>query len=243
MTRRSHARRPRRLPEGLCVDAFGDRILLSRKPGTREMPTAGRELCEIGNADLGGICPLCTRALASVPDGPVGQAYPARFAAPDLPGNRNAGDVLFRTTANGHFAMVVSSSPRSGLDCVLERAKVTGHFTATFAMRSGIWKVALLKSAYLAACLHLGEVPRTQDADHVREIIRSGSFGLGGDSVGVQEPFPFRVFRIYGASTTTARRLWVGVAWIPWKGGDVPIFGVGLGSVAFVTWPIPDQRQ
>lgn len=112
------------------------------------------------------------------------QAYPARFAAPDLPGCRNAGDVLFRTTANGNFAMVVASSPRSGLDCVLERAKVTGHFTATFAMRSGIWKVALLKSAYLAACLHLGEVPRTQDADHVREIIRSGSFGLGGDSFG-----------------------------------------------------------
>lgn len=143
----------------------------------------------------------------------------------------------------GTFAMVVAGSPRSGLDCVLERAKVTGHFTATFAMRSGIWKVALLKSAYLAACLHLGEVPRTQDADHVREIIRSGSFGLGGDSVGVHEPFPFRVFRIYGASTTTARRLWVGVAWIPWTGGHVPIFGVGLGSVAFVTWPIPDQRQ
>jgi hypothetical protein len=141
MTRRSHARRPQRLPEGLCVDAFGDRIQLSRKPGTREIPTAGRELCEIGNADLGGICPLCTRALASVPDGPVGsaehvppravggiartrtclecngrasaseaelvrwwaQAYPARFAAPDLPGCRNAGDVLFRTTANGNF--------------------------------------------------------------------------------------------------------------------------------------------
>jgi hypothetical protein len=212
MTRPSRARRPRRLPEGLYVDAFGDRILLSRKPGTREIPTAGRELCEIGSADFGGICPLCTRAFASVPDGPVGsaehvppravggiartrtclecngrasaseaelvrwwaRAYPARFAVPDLPEYRNAGDVLFRTTANGNFAMVVSSSPRSGLDCVLERAKVTGHFTATFAMRSGMWKVALLKSAYLAACLHLGDARcRPRSRDHPHWVVRT----------------------------------------------------------------------
>jgi hypothetical protein len=83
-----------------------------------------------------------------------------------------------------------------------------GHFTTTFTTPSGTWKVALLKAAYQAACLHLGEVPRTPDADYARKIIRSGSFGLAGNSVGVDEPVPFRIFRIYGASAEAARRLW-----------------------------------
>jgi hypothetical protein len=54
---------------------------------------------------------------------------------------------------------------------------------------------------------------------------------------------PFRVFRAYDVNQTDARRVWIGVALLPWSGGDVPIFGVGLGGVAFVTCPLPDLRQ
>lgn len=217
MAKKRHSRGPRLLPEGLHIDAFGDRIQLSRSPTSREILTVSRELCEVGDADLGGICPLCTRTLTSASDLPdnsssaehvppcaVGgvvrtrtcrgcnqrasasegelarwwaQAYSARFSSPGLPGYRNAGDVLLRTTTTGKFALVVSASPRSGLDSVLQQARVSGHLTATFTIPPDTWKIALLKSAYLAACLHLGEVPMSSDADQVREIIRAGHSG------------------------------------------------------------------
>lgn len=74
MARRSRTRRPRRLPERLHIGAFDDRIQLFRRRIPREIPAAARELCEVGTADLGGICPLCTSTLASAPDGRVGSA-------------------------------------------------------------------------------------------------------------------------------------------------------------------------
>lgn len=281
MTRHRRRAWPTRMPEGLHIDVFGDRIHLSRRPNSGEIPTVCRELCQVGDIDLGDTCPLCTRKLSSVSDlsgrsaehvppralgGIVrtrtcracnqrasaseaelarwwAQSYPARFAAPGLPGYRNAGDVLLRASAHGKPVFIVTDSPRSGLGHVLEQARASGRMTATFTAPTDTWKVALLKSAYLAACLHLGEVPNSPDADHVREIIRSGVFGLDGASIGVEEALPFRAFRIYGISGDEVRRLWVGVALLPWAGGCVPIFGVGIGAVAFVTWPIPDQRQ
>jgi hypothetical protein len=163
MARRSRTRRPRRLPERLHIDAFDDRIQLSRRPTRREIPTAAPELCEVGAADLGGICPLCTSTWLPLPmagsarrshvphavGGVVrtrtcpecngcasaseaelvrwwAQAYPARFATPDLPGYRNAGEALVRSTTNGKFALIISGSPRSGVDNVLEQAGVMG---------------------------------------------------------------------------------------------------------------------
>lgn len=87
----------------------------------------------------------------------------------------------------------------------------------------------------------LGEIPRTPDAVQARAVIRNGSFGLDGSNVGVGPgAVPFRVFPIYGANGADARRVSLGVAELPWVGGNVPIFGVGLGGVAFVTWPLPD---
>lgn len=93
---------------------------------------------------------------------------------------------------------------------------------------------------FLAACIHLGEVPDTPDGRWVRNAIRNGRFvpddfvGVGADAV------PFRVFRVSGGDPSAA---WVGHVMLPCHKGDVPIFGVGLGDVAFVTWPLPDLRR
>jgi hypothetical protein len=172
------------------------------------------------------------------------QAYPARFATPGLPGLRVGGDVLLRTTANGKFALAVSGAATDGVHDVLTTAGLTAKVTASFSLPTGDWVVALLKSAYLAACVHLGEVPLTRDAQYAREVIRAGAFGTEVPMVGDDsDSVPFRVFRIYDATEEEARSLWIGVAFLPWAGGGVPIFGVGLGGVAFVTWPIPDLRR
>jgi hypothetical protein len=282
LPKQSRKRTRHQLPEGLHVDAFGDRIDLSRRPGAGEVPTDALHLCDVRNAEFGGLCPLCTGKLAPTPAGRPGtaehvpqytlggvvltrtcsdcndrgalaeaellrwwaQAYPARFATPGLPGSRVGGDVLLRTTTNGKFALVVRGGAAAGVHDVLTTAGLTEDVTASLSLATGAWMVALLKSAYLAACVHLREVPRTRDAQYVREIIRAAAFridppvvGSGNDSV------PFRVFRIYDATAEQARGVWMGVAFLPLAGDPVPIFGVGLGAVAFVTWPIPDLRQ
>src|SRR5262249_18851499 len=64
LTKRSRKRVRPRLLEGLHVDAFGDRIDLSRRPGVGEVPTEARPLCEVGYAEFGDLCPLCTGRLA-----------------------------------------------------------------------------------------------------------------------------------------------------------------------------------
>jgi hypothetical protein len=172
------------------------------------------------------------------------QAYPARFATRGLRGFRTGGDVLLRTATNGKFALVISGAAANGVHDVLTTAGLTEDVTATLSLPMNAWMVALLRSSYLAACVHLGEVPLTRDAEYAREVIRAGAFGtevpMAGDG---RDSVPFRVFRIYDATDEEARSLWIGVAVLPWAGGGVPIFGVGLGAVAFVTWPIPDLRQ
>lgn len=172
------------------------------------------------------------------------QAYPARFATPGLPGSRVGGDVLLRTTTNGKFALVVRGGAGAGVHDVPTTAGLTEDVTASLSLATGAWMVALLKSAYLAACVHLREVPRTRDAQCVREIVRAGAFGTDPPVVGSgNDSVPFRVFRIYNATAAQARGVWMGVAFLPRAGDPVPIFGVGLGAVAFVTWPVPDLRQ
>jgi hypothetical protein len=282
LTRRSRKRVRQRFSESLHIDVFGDRILLSRRPGPGEISTVVRRLCDIGYAEFEDICPLCTGSLASTPANRRGsaehvpplalggivrtrtcvecngngalaeaellrwwkKAYPARFATPGLPGFRRGGDVLLRTTESGKFALVVSGGSTHGVHDVLATAGLTDPVTAALSLPTGTWTVALLKSAYLAACIHLGELPLSRDARYARDIIRARTFGPGVPMVGNgSDSVPFRVFRIYGATKKEGRSLWMGVALLPWEGGNVPIFGVGLGAVAFVTWPIPDLRR
>lgn len=80
--------------------------------------------------------------------------YTARFEAPGLRGSRAAGGVLLRSTVDGAFVLVVAGPATTGVRGVLSAAATTGEFTGTFVEHSGAWKVALLKSAYLAACVH-----------------------------------------------------------------------------------------
>lgn len=271
-----------RLFEGLHLDAFGDRIFLSRRPSPGEISTVVRHLCDIGYAEFGDICPLCTGSLASTPASRRGsaehvpplalggivrtrtcvecnsngalaeaelvrwwkQAYPARFRTRGLPGFRKGGDVLLRTAESGKFALIVSGAPTHGVHDVLTTAGLTDPVTAALSLPTGTWTVALLKSAYLAACIHLGELPLSRDAQYARDIIRARTFGPGAPMVGNgSDSMPFRVFRLYSETKEEARSLWIGVALLPSEGGNVPIFGVGLGTVAFVTWPIPDLRR
>jgi hypothetical protein len=171
-------------------------------------------------------------------------AYPASFKTAGPPGHRVGGDVLLRGTAEGKFALIVSGRAGDGVRDVLTTAGLKDRVDATFRLPTETWQVALLKSAYLAACVHLGEVPHTPDAVYARKVIRDGTFGPRGAVVGVgDDAVPFRVFRVYRADAEGTREMWIGFVVMPSVVGNVPIFGIGLGAVAFVTWPLPDIRQ
>jgi hypothetical protein len=236
-------------------------------------------LSEVGYADFGGCCPLCTGWLPTTPGGRLGsaedvppravggmvrtrtcgdcngrsaaaesdlvrwwaKAYPARFGTSSVPGARNGGEVLLRSTVSGKPVLVVYGRP---VHEVLTAAGLDDQVSCTLAVPTGAWKIALLKAAYLAACIHLGEIPHTPDADYARKMIRAETFGPWEPKVGLgADAVPFRIFRRYAVGHEEARRVWIGAAGMPWSGGVLPIFGVGLGAVAFVTWPIPDLRR
>jgi hypothetical protein len=90
MAKPGRNRKRRQLPDGLHVDAFGDRIDLTRGPGPGEVPTTARALCEVGYADFGGTCPLCTGRLPRTPSGRLGSAE-------DVPPHAVGGTVRTRT--------------------------------------------------------------------------------------------------------------------------------------------------
>jgi hypothetical protein len=272
MGKRSRKRSRKQLPDGLHVDVAGDRILLGRTPAPGEVPTVGQAWRPVGYCDFGGVCPLCAVPVSEadlsdehVPPYSVGgivrtrtcatcngrgsraeaelvrwwaREFRAKLSTDGVQGARAVGDVLFRLTREGKFAIVASGDAAAE---VLDAARHgSGTVTVTFFGPSEVWRTALLKSAYLAACVHLGEVPDSPDARWARDTIKSGRFGAG-DLVGVGgDAVPFRVFRVTGADPAA---VWVGHVMLPWDRGDVPIFGVGLGDVAFVTWPMPDLRE
>jgi hypothetical protein len=281
MSRRGRDRRRRQLPNGLYIDAFGDRIDLTLRPEPNEIPTTARLLCEVGYDDFGGTCPLCTQALPRAPSGRLGSAehvppyavggvvrtrtcpdcnsrgssaeadlvrwwarkHRARFETPGVRGHRIGGGVLLRRSTGAKFALIVTDHT-GGVSELLAAAGTNERVTTTFLLPTEGWILALLKAAYLAACVHLGQVPSTADADYARQAVRSGSFGPRGPYVGVgPDSVPFRIFRVYDVDEPGARQVAIGVAGLPWSGGRVPIFGVALGAVAFVTWPLPDLRH
>lgn len=273
MTKRSRKRERRRLPEGLHIDVSGDRILLGRTMRPGEVPTTGAKWADVGSSNFDGRCPLCGKQTPSseltaehVPPFATGgfkrtwtcepcngrasgaeadllrwwaSDYRAKASATGIPGNRAVGSALLRRSASGRPALIMSGEPVSHM--IDSAAGVGGTLRLTISGPTGEWPAALFKSAYLAACLHLGEIPTTPDGKWARWAIRNGGINVN-DMLGVgPDAVPFRVFRLAGFD---AAALWVGHAVMPWHlGGDVPIFGVGLGDVAFVTWPIPDLRE
>lgn len=181
MVKRSRRRTRRRLPEDLHVDVPGDRILLGRAPGPKDVPTNGQIWKPVGFSDFGGVCPLCADRVSReklsdehVPPFAVGgiirtrtcrpcnervsaaeadlvrwwaQEYRAKLSTDGIQGDRAVGDVLFRRTEQGKFALVVSGT--AGADVLDAARRGTGAFTATFFGPSGEWRTALLKSASL----------------------------------------------------------------------------------------------
>jgi len=86
-----------------------------------------------------------------------------RFAHDDVPGPRTAPRVFFREGRDGSVILLDDPGP-----VIMEMIR-SGTFWLNFRRPDpGRFKIAALKHAYLAACLYLGYVPDSPDADEIR---------------------------------------------------------------------------
>jgi hypothetical protein len=148
-----------------------------------------------------------------------------------VPGSRRA-KVSLRSSPDGSFALVVDGVHS---DSDIREIFRGGRFSLTDELPDAAHlRIALLKNAYLAACLAVGEPLSSPDADTVRAELLAAINDQGLLEVGPGS-FASRliVLRVYDEPPyplylATAQR------------GGAFVYGFGLGRFGFVSWPVPD---
>ena len=156
----------------------------------------------------------------------------ARFSGGPVPGLRAGGKAALRHLGDGEFALLIDG-PTS--DPALTDIFRSGAFILHASEPDeASWRTALLKSAYLAACLVLGEIPVAEQAAAMRaELIAAAddpgvlAAGAGPHAKGliVLRLFTDPPYPLYAATVE--------------REGTI-IYGFGLGRFGFVSWPLPD---
>jgi hypothetical protein len=150
------------------------------------------------------------------------------FTGPGVQGNRRASEFSIAFQEDGSPAYILHRPDKA----VMEMLK-SGRMQMSFSLpRAALWRTALLKHAYLAACLYLQEVPDTRHARHLRsELLQARDAGASHET-GVFAS-ALRTMRGYGDAPT--QLYLAGVS----EHGRIYGF-VGLGKHWTVAWPMPD---
>jgi hypothetical protein len=88
-----------------------------------------------------------------------------RIAGGDVPGRRKGGEYIIRVTPEGQPVLFQVGQSDPNFDRMIQSGKI--EFTIPV-FNDKAFRLAALKSAYLAACLMLKEVPRTERAEAIR---------------------------------------------------------------------------
>lgn len=141
-------------------------ICLSDGPMTEEHVPQG----PLGGSEMTMTCKRCNNGLGSIVETELEHWYDdalvgVRFAHEDVQGARKLPRLLALEGPDG-FALI----PDGGdLPPAVDPMLRSGSFTMTFRLPDPRrYQLALLKHAYLAACLYLGYVPRIPEADEIR---------------------------------------------------------------------------
>lgn len=115
-------------------------------------------------------CAACNQILGSLVEADLGAWHDhclvsVRFQHDAVRGSRRVAPVRLRTTPDGGFVLVVTGGDGAIRDMLDAGGEMQMEFAEPDPHR---YQVALLKHAYLAACLHLGTVPGGVAADGVR---------------------------------------------------------------------------
>lgn len=156
------------LPFDFCFTEFDEcPICLDALPTSREhVPPHS-----IGGAVLTLTCERCNNEFGSKfephlrgwYDGSIGQV---RMSGGDVQGNRVAGEYLLRESSSGEFVLFQQGESDPAVETILR----SGTFSLSYPeVDLNRVHVAMVKSAYLAACIVVGEVPRLPRSQAIRE--------------------------------------------------------------------------
>jgi len=190
----------------------------------------------VGGAERTLTCARCNNGLATLVEADLHAWFDQRlvqvgFRHDSVRGLRRVAPVRVRSTRDGQFAVLIKGSDPA-LPAMLDAG---GQFSMECAEPDPVrYEVALLKHAYLAACLHLREVPAGRFADAVRRELVAVRDARNRHRL---PPSPLAGALMYGRSYEPAGA-GLYLAWANWDRGPGELALV-LGGIV-VSWPLDD---
>ncbi|MEU8251644.1 HNH endonuclease [Nonomuraea sp. NPDC048916] len=152
-----------------------------------------------------------------------------RFTAPDVQGARRTARIPLKWTPEGEFVLLLSGSIDPAIDEMLQGGEIT---LAGLLPDENRCRLALLKHAYLAACLRAG-APAGADGDLVRHDLIAARDATGRSEVPYSPlAMGLTVIRHVGATPLASAPLVRAVVHL----SEEPIEGVLLVGRIFVSW-------
>lgn len=197
----------------------------------------------IPQRDLGGTvmtrtCQRCNNGLGSRVEEELrhwfdGAIFSVRFGGGGVRGKRKSARMLLRTTSSGEVALIQDAG-KSHTDV----RKIFASGAGEMDWREPdprIWRVAVLKHAYLAACLALGDVPDTEHAAVLRGVlVQARDTTKGGVPASSNLAKTLRIYK----SGRAAQGPTVVLAGLVDSDGSVLDWGLSLAGTLFVSWPL-----
>ncbi|WP_166792702.1 HNH endonuclease [Cryobacterium algoricola] len=207
-------------------------ICLETTPGTREhVPPQS-----IGGNVMTRTCEPCNSKFGSLYEPHLqtwynGSTGHIRISSGDVLGRRHGGEYLVRETVDGKPVLFSTGY----VDPSFQQMLLKGKFEITYPLFDDVaFRLAAIKTAYLAACLFLKMVPRTDNADALRaELVAARDHP--GDGVFALSPFleSIRVRR------TAANPVPGEIAFVQMLHADDSItYAISFNRVFSVDWPL-----
>lgn len=148
----------------------------------------------------------------------------------DVPGRRNSGSVLVRETADGVPVLIFDG----GSDPAVDEILASGSFewdARPYDREKAV--LAAVKSAYLIACLMIGQIPTSPKADAIRaELVRARDFPR-------DQPYERgEAIRALGVAIGSASPQHGNIAILQLDEGDQMTPGILFNHRLFVEWPL-----
>jgi len=193
----------------------------------------------VPNAGIGGqvrtmTCARCNNELGTKVEPHLdayctGSFQYVRFRTPGLLGRRSVPRVDVRWTDDGEVVLMARLDPES--HAALVQAK---EFGLEFHEREmSRVNVAVLKHAYLAACLALGEIPEGLHADRIRRLLVDARDLDRDAELPSSQIVEDMIWRTHTAPRGPSLALMI-------RDGDAPELWISLAGVVGVRWPLPE---
>ncbi len=157
------------------------------------------------------------------------------FEHEEILGRRHIPTIYHRQAADGTFAWLVDGELTPEVKQMLTGGELDMHYRPPNQRR---YSLALLKHAYLAACLHLKVVPDTKVARATRADLVDARDAIADEQLPVSEPA--RRIKVYRSHIGRQGPPLALVAKQDPNGEIEPEVLISLAGVLFVTWPLSD---